>query len=93
MLDSKGVVACNVAKGVYTYSPPNQPLGPKFAPACIVEKTFGDRRLGTHLLSGIMVLLPHLVDESALDADRLLVRCAVFDSSRSAIDFHAFCSA
>jgi len=72
VLDPQGIVGCNTAKGVYVYGPPNEPLGPRFAPACIVEETKGDRRLGSHILAGIMVLLPELVDESKIDAETLL---------------------
>ena len=45
---------------------------PAFAPACIVEETKGDRRLGSHILAGIMVLLPKLLDENKLDVATLL---------------------
>jgi hypothetical protein len=41
------------------------PLGPQISTACIVERTLGDRRLGTHALAGLLLLLPLLVSESS----------------------------
>jgi hypothetical protein len=56
--------------------PPNskRPIAPfgtsdEMRPACIVHRTRSDRRLGTHLLSAIELLLPLLVDESQWRAD------------------------
>jgi hypothetical protein len=48
-----------------------QPLGPAIPTACIVERTIGDRRLGTHVLSGLELLLPLLVNEAAIDVAAL----------------------
>ena len=55
LLHTHQVTGCNISKGMYMYDPPNQPLGKGFVPACIVEKTLGDRRLGTHIFAGIEV--------------------------------------
>eukprot|EP00945_MAST-04E_sp_MAST-4E-sp1_P002647 g2647.t1 len=33
-----------------------------FQTACIVQQTYGDRRLYTHLLSGLLLLMDHLID-------------------------------
>ena len=41
-------------------------MNPKVQPACIVERTCGDRRLGSHVLAGLELLLPRLVDETRL---------------------------
>ena len=63
-------VAANGALGCFVYGPPNQPLGDEPAaggagvsvvPTCIVQRTLGDRRLGSHLLAGLSVLLPQFV--------------------------------
>ena len=40
------------------------PMGPEYPTACAVMKTSGDRRLGTHLLTGLRLLLPLLIDET-----------------------------
>eukprot|EP00929_Paragymnodinium_shiwhaense_P082209 TRINITY_DN43257_c0_g1_i1.p1 TRINITY_DN43257_c0_g1~~TRINITY_DN43257_c0_g1_i1.p1 ORF type:complete len:590 (+),score=114.02 TRINITY_DN43257_c0_g1_i1:85-1770(+) len=66
-LEPQGILGCNEPLGYYMYDAPNQPLGPEFPPACIVERTFGDRRFGTHLLAGIELLMDRLLDVSALN--------------------------
>lgn len=73
-LAHRGILGCNRAMGMYLYDPPNCPLGtdPDVRPACIVEETRGDRRLGTHVLAGVELLLPLLVSEEAVDEGRLL---------------------
>jgi hypothetical protein len=56
-----GIPGANGAMGIYHYDTPNQPFGPAVSvPACIVETTRGDRRLGSHVLAGIELLLPLL---------------------------------
>jgi len=82
-LDQEGIVSCNSAMGYYIYDKPNQPLGPSFPPACIVQETFGDRRFGTHVMAGIEMLFPLLVDESAIDVPSLL---ACFPAARPGRD-------
>ena len=67
-----GIPGANDAMGYYIYAAPNLPLGPAFEPACIVEKTLGDRRFGTHVLAGIELLLDRLIDADAIDAEKLL---------------------
>ena len=69
-----GIPGANGAMGYYMYDAPNQPLGPAFAPACIVETTLGDRRFGTHVLAGIELLLDRLLDDSAIDVPALLAK-------------------
>ena len=48
-------------EGHYVYTGEKElPLGlsnPDFQTACIVQKTRGDRRFGTHVLAGITLLL------------------------------------
>ena len=44
-----------------------QPLGPSVPVSCIVERTLGDRRLGSHVLAGLELLLPLIVNDGALD--------------------------
>ena len=63
--------SCNRAMGLYRYGDLHQPLGPAAAPCCIVEETLGDRRLGTHVLAGIEILLPLIVDIEQLDVKAL----------------------
>jgi hypothetical protein len=53
------------------YSAPNAPLGDVCVPACIVERTFGDRRLGTHVLAGLELLLPSLIDAEQVNIEEL----------------------
>jgi len=67
-LEPKGILGTNVAMGYFLYDPPHCPLGAaaEVRPACIVEKTRGDRRLGSHVLSGLELLLPLLVEADAL---------------------------
>jgi hypothetical protein len=47
--------------------------------ACIVERTIGDRRLGSHVLAGLELLLPLIVDASSIDAAAVL---SAFPSAR-----------
>merc|ERR1711970_740611 len=53
--EPKGILPANSAMGMYVYDAPNQPFGPdteeheSMVPACIVQRTLGDRRLGTHV--------------------------------------------
>lgn len=68
--DLTPLVMCNA--DARRYGPPNQPFGPEWSvPCCIVESTLGDRRLGTHVLSGILLLLPELLDSKALAVEEL----------------------
>ena len=60
------VTSANQAMGVYVYGAPRQPLGEDVPLCCIVERTLGDRRLGTHALAGMEVLLPLLL-RNAMD--------------------------
>jgi len=67
-LEVEGVTGANGAQGAFVYGPPNQPFGPDVSvPACVVTSTVGDRRLGTHVLAGIELLLPLLLDVDAMD--------------------------
>lgn len=71
-MQSQGVLGANEAMGIYMYDAPNQPLGPSVSvPACIIEKTLGDRRLGTHVMAGMEIILPMLVDASVLVKDEM----------------------
>jgi len=63
-----GALGANAATALALYEAPAQlPLGPAFPTACIVERTVGDRRLGTHVLAGLELLLPLLLDVDALE--------------------------
>lgn len=63
-------VSCNRAVAYAFYQ--ELPLGPHFVPTCIVERTLGDRRLGTHVLAGLELLLPLLAgDGVSSDAEIL----------------------
>lgn len=72
-MEPKGMLGANVAMGAYVYDAPNQPFGPDVSvPACIVQQTHGDRRLGTHVMAGIELILPLLLDTAVLRTDTLL---------------------
>lgn len=63
--------SANVALGRFLYSAPNAPFGekdPNMRPACVVHQTLGDRRLGTHVLAGLHLLLPCLLDAACLSS-------------------------
>lgn len=55
------------------------PLGKQFPTACILEETLGDRRLGTHVLAGLDVILPILFSPTAINLEAL---SAVFPVNR-----------
>ena len=63
-LGPRGIPGANISCGIYTYGEPNRPLGdgPDFEPACIVERTLGDRRFGTHVLAGLELIMPLFID-------------------------------
>ena len=48
------------------------PLGPLIPTACIVSATLGDRRLRSHVLAGLELLMPLLIDDARLNAALLL---------------------
>ena len=63
--------SANIALGRFLYSAPNAPFGdkePNLRPACVVHQTLGDRRLGTHVLAGLHLLLPCLLDAACLSS-------------------------
>jgi hypothetical protein len=62
-----GIASANEAVGWWEYDDPNMPLGPLVRPVCIIQRTYGDRRLSTHVLSGIEKILERFVDVPALD--------------------------
>ena len=86
----QGILGANGAMGVYVYDAPNQPFGPDVSvPACIIERTYGDRRLGTHVLAGIELLLPLLLDVPRLSKGQLLTY-AGSDGPEYWVGFHNF---
>ena len=71
--------SANIALGRFLYSAPNAPFGeidPNMRPACVVHRTLGDRRLGTHVLAGLHLLLPRLLDDACLRAGSDALRSA-----------------
>jgi len=71
-LEKKGIFGANESFGMYRYGPPNQPFGSAISvPACIVERTRGDRRMGTHVMAGLSLLMPRLLDESRMQTSEL----------------------
>jgi hypothetical protein len=48
------------------------PLGPSVPVTCIVERTLGDRRLGSHVLAGLELLFPLILNASAVDTAAVL---------------------
>ena len=72
-LEKKGVLGANAAMGAYLYGPSNQPFGSEVSvPCCIVQETYGDRRLGTHVMSGLALLLPKLLKTESLNLVELM---------------------
>mmetsp|Transcript_21614 Transcript_21614/g.40034 ORF Transcript_21614/g.40034 Transcript_21614/m.40034 type:complete len:702 (+) Transcript_21614:50-2155(+) len=83
-MEPKGILGANVAMGAYVYDAPNQPFGPDVSvPACIVQQTHGDRRLGTHVMAGIELILPMILNTAMLRTDALL---ALFPAARTSLD-------
>ena len=75
-MDQHNTYGTNGSMGYYTYEGADElPLGlsnKEFQPACIVETTRGDRRMGTHVIAGLTLLLPQLLDETKLNEDLLI---------------------
>eukprot|EP00286_Rhodomonas_abbreviata_P029820 CAMPEP_0181292106 /NCGR_PEP_ID=MMETSP1101-20121128/2328_1 /TAXON_ID=46948 /ORGANISM="Rhodomonas abbreviata, Strain Caron Lab Isolate" /LENGTH=565 /DNA_ID=CAMNT_0023396551 /DNA_START=135 /DNA_END=1832 /DNA_ORIENTATION=- len=67
-LEAEGFPCCNAPYAFFEYGEPLDLLGPERPLACIVEVTRGDRRLGTHVLAGLQLLLPALVTAAELPA-------------------------
>ena len=69
-----GCASANVPLGVWRYAADASPFGDSelLQAACCIERTFGDRRLGTHVLGGLALLLPQLLadDDAASLQDR-----------------------
>eukprot|EP00977_Amphora_coffeiformis_P028332 scaffold34930_cov191-Amphora_coffeaeformis.AAC.6 len=86
--NSNTIVSANRPLGYHLYSndTPQQPLGPKYSTACIVEETIGDRRLGARVLAGLDLILPLLLNDDVLSLAKLL---HVFPAGRP---FDASCS-
>ena len=61
----EGAVVANVPRAIWRYGAGASPFGESelFQAVCAVEETRGDRRLGTHVLSGIDILLPLLIGD------------------------------
>ena len=65
--EAVGCVSANVPVALWRYNGAFSPFGQSelLQTACAVEETRGDRRLGTHVLSGINIILPLLVGHSS----------------------------
>lgn len=71
-MEPQGILGANWAMGAYQYTEPNMPFGPELSvPACIVEGTRGDRRLGSHVLASLEIIMPMLVDAGSVDVAAL----------------------
>ena len=73
-LQSHGIVSANEAVGLSHYTHPSEALfgtQPLVQPVCILETTKGDRRLGSHVLAGLELILPLLLDVKALNIAKL----------------------
>ena len=67
-----GAAGANQPIAFANYSDSEQlPFGEAIQTSCIIERTLGDRRLGSHVLSGLELLLPLLIDASKLDFSAL----------------------
>jgi len=78
-LNPRGIVSANIPVGYMLYGPEFCPFGPEIQTSCVVEETRGDRRFGTHVLAGLELLLPQLLDEARLDHTDLM---AAFPTTR-----------
>jgi hypothetical protein len=90
-----GISSANRALGYFQYGKPDNEylssgasaVAAAFAnnnaptPCCVVMKTLGDRRLGSHVLAGIALILDRLVDVDSINVERLK---ALFPLTRSA---------
>jgi hypothetical protein len=77
---SDGPPCVNTPLGHWAYaSSALLPLGTQFQTACIVQETRGDRRLYTHLLAGLSLLLEQFVDLNALRVEDVV---ALFPPAR-----------
>jgi hypothetical protein len=73
LLDATGVISANVAVAYALYGPSlSLPSLPDARPTYVIAETVGDRRLGTHVLAGLELLLSALILESKVDSQLLL---------------------
>lgn len=76
---------CNSARGYFLYShAAHLPLGRSLPTACVVMATRGDRRLRSHVLRGLDLLLPHLLAPAPLKNTTALTN--VFPAGRPTDD-------
>jgi hypothetical protein len=68
VLEPQGVLSANTSVGFASYS---HPLCPHIQPTCIITETKGDRRFGTHVLAGVELILPLLLNIDAIDVSKL----------------------
>jgi hypothetical protein len=73
-LDATGVISANVPVAYALYGPSLSPFPslPDARPTCVIAETVGDRRLGTHVLAGLELLLSALILENKVDSQLLL---------------------
>ena len=72
-MKSFGIPLCNTSVAMSVYSGHAEtPLGPQFPSACIVQKTLGDRRLGSHVFAGLEILMPVLINQEAVQTVTIL---------------------
>lgn len=72
-MNSNNLVCCNMPIAMMLYESPEQlPLGCTFPTACIVSKTIGDRRFGSHVMAGLEIILPLLINETGIELTTLL---------------------
>lgn len=67
-LEPQGILSANTPVGYASY---DHPLNPHVKPTCIITETKGDRRFGTHVLAGVELILPLLLDIPAIDRSKL----------------------
>jgi hypothetical protein len=81
LLEKAGAKSVNRSIAMMLYGPGEEqarlPLGPAFPTACIVEETFGDRRLGSHVLAGIFYILPKLIASERIDVEKFATQFPV----------------
>ena len=68
------IISANGSIGLCHYMQPSEALlgvEQTVRPVCILERTMGDRRFGTHVLAGIELILPLLIRMEDLDVHKL----------------------
>ena len=67
VMRSFGIPLCNTSVAMSLYSSAaHNAMGPEFPTACIVQRTIGDRRLGSHVFAGLEILMPVFINQESV---------------------------